>query len=746
MLEVMLLNRDGACVRRFFERGDANAAGAYSELPPPLQADVQARVRAAFETSLGWQGRLQRDRGSLDVTISAPQPDEAGRLLVALVLCDAADGEHGSLQKLARRNEAILRSAMDGFFVVNEDFRFLEVNGAFCRMLGYEPAELMQMRISDLEAPEFPDNGIPSHTRTGLHHFCTAHRHKDGRIVYLEVSITVLRDDGGKILVGFARDVTERRRQQEELERLSRRNRLILDSAIDGICGVDREGRTTFVNPAAARMLGAGPGELFGQALHTLLGGPQAGPRPCRTPQCALCAALREGQAAVQARALFTRLDGGQFPVEYSITPMYEKAAGVGAVIVFRDLSEREKAEAERRALERQIQQLQRLESLGLLAGGIAHDFNNMLVGILGNACLALEQLPDVGGARKGLQRIVSICERATQVVRQILAYSGQAGFEMRPLDVAAWLDETVGFMRAAVPRTIALAVEHAADLPPIEADHGQLHQVVTNLLVNAAEAIGDAPGSITVSADAVELSDHDLRHDYPGQRLSAGEFVRLRVSDTGCGMSPETLAQIFDPFFSVKGPGRGLGLAALHGIVRAHHGGVRVESEPGKGTCFTIVLPAARRAARLESEPAQAGGASTPARVLVIDDEEDVRDVARSILEQRGMQVLTAPDGRSGIETFRTHADQIDVVLLDMTMPGMRGGDVFREIRAIRPDAQVVVSSGYSEEDVMRRFLDSPPAGFVPKPYTLEALVQRISSVVRRVREASPQASPVVR
>lgn len=646
-------------------------------------------------------------------------------------------------EALAARGAEILRSSMDGFFAVDGSCRFIEVNDAFCGMVGYSREELLRMRITDLEVVAARDETAQAHTRTGLHHFPSAHRHKDGHVVHLEISVNVLHGDEGKILVGFARDVTERDRAEAALLRLTSVQKLILQSAADGVVGIDADGRVTLANPAAARMLGCAAGTLLGRSAHELLRGENGdaseGPHD---GECPVCDVLRRGRSVVQARAPLRRRDGASFPAEYSLSAMHEGARVVGAVLVFRDMTERERAERERRALEAKIEAGQRLESLGLLAGGIAHDFNNMLVGILGNASLALAELRDPERLGDRLRRIVAVCERAGKVIRQILAYAGQGACDAQPLDLSTLIDEMSEFLRAAVPRGITLHRRLRADVPRIEADPGQLQQVLTNLVANSVEAIGESVGDITIETDACELSAAEAARGFPGQGLAAGTYARLTVRDTGCGMTPETLERLFEPFFSRKGAGRGLGLAAMHGIVRAHRGGVRVESAPGRGSTFTLlfpVCPSPRAAALLTAPPpSPAHSFLRGATVLVIDDDPDVRDVVEDMLSARGLCVLVAEDGPRGVELFARHADEIDVVLLDMTMPRMSGAEVFAELRALRPEARIIVSSGYSETSVPLRFGAQRPEAFVHKPFTIDALVARIGEALRRPPAAS--------
>jgi two-component system cell cycle sensor histidine kinase/response regulator CckA len=672
----------------------------------------------------------------------------------ALDRAHPAAGREAALDRLSQRYPDILRSSMDGFFVVDGDCRFLDVNDAFCRMVGYARHELLGMRITDLEIHEADGRSLPEHTRTGLHRFPAAHRHRDGRTIYLELSVHVLRDGAGRILVGVARDITDRRRSEAELVRLISQQKLILHSAADGIIGLDGQGLITQANPAAGEMFGERPGALLGREAHQVLF--QSGARPaCADSACVLCRVLRGVLPAVQGRERFRRPDGSDFPVEFSLTATRDESNRLGAVLVFRDMSERERAEAQRLALEQEIQKARKLESLGLLAGGIAHDLNNMLATIMGHASAALMDERQESARDARLQRIIGACGRASRLIGQVLASAGRAPCAPSPAQLSDLIRELAEFLRPAVPSAIQLEVDLAADAPWVDVDTAQLEQVLMNLVVNAVEAIGPRGGVIRISASREELSAAGLALAYPGQGLAPGTFGAVRVQDDGCGMSADTLQRIFEPFFSHKGSSRGLGLAVMRGIVRAHRGGVGVHSTPGHGTCFTLLFPASGAAGAAPAAPCRLAPPSaddatederraTPRTVLVIDDDHEVREVICDMLVLRGVRVLSEPDGERGISCFRAHAGEIDVVLLDMTMPGMSGAEVFRELIAIRPDARVIVSSGHSEDSLPQRFGAQQPADLIHKPFTIDTLLDKVRRVMHRTSgNGGPQRRP---
>ena len=401
---------------------------------------------------------------------------------------------------------------------------------------------------------------------------------------------------------------------------------------------------------------------------------------------------------------------------------------------VQRELRE-SKMRRERRQLEEQLRRAQKLESLGLLAGGVAHDFNNLLTGILGNASLALDMTAETLPIRGMLEDIVQASERAADLTRQLLAYAGKGNFIIEPVSLPELVREIADLIRASVPRTVTLDLDLRADIPFVEGDATQIQQLVMNLILNAAEATGEKQGTVRISADLHTLTPEDDVADYRPEPPPAGKYVKLQVSDNGCGMSAAVRAQIFDPFFTTKFTGRGLGLAAALGIVYSHRGAILVESEENAGSTFTVLLPALPgvhpppERPQPERLPAQAAAGT----VLIIDDEEVVRSAARAALQRFGYAVYESSNGVDGVELFTRLHDRISAVLLDLTMPQLDGAGVWRRIRQLRPDMRVVISSGYEEEDVMRPFAEDRALLFLKKPFTAAELGAKIGRALKQ-------------
>lgn len=726
-----LVDRAANCVDSDAEL--SSARNILVSLPEGCHAEFMEMLGAACTD--GTRRRLGitqpgRDLLVVDIVPLKPAADADVPALVFLYDGNEFESSHERVSRLARRNEAILRCSMDGFFVIDRDCRFMEVNEAFSRMVGYTPEELLGMRITDLEVQDSGNDGVPAHTQTGLHQFPTAHLHKHGHIVHLDISVNVLHDNGEKILVGFARDVTERKRAADELTRLTRQQRLILDAVAEGIVGIDQSGAVTFVNPAALDVLRLNNTSVIGRRADALLFG-DAPESTEGAPQGVIDRVVTSGQSTLQARGEMLRSDGEHVQVEYSITPIYQGHAINGAVLVFKDMTEALRLERERERLEVQIQSSKRLESVGLLAGGIAHDLNNMLTGIQGNASLALRELPRDSGVQARVQRIVAACQRASQVIDQVLTCAGRKTRETTVNDLNGIVREATEFMRAAVPARVDLDYQLSTSPLLVEADAGQLHQVMTNLLVNAVEAIGERSGYVLVSTARVTLTGDELGTTFAGQPMQPGDYARLSVEDTGCGMSEETVQRIFEPFFTEKGAGRGLGLSAMHGVVRAHRGGVHVESQLGKGTRFTVVFPLQEAAAAKPEISEVAPVVTSEATILVIDDDLDVRDVLKDVLTGHGFNVITAEDGDRGLEVFRKHRQEIDLVLLDLIMPRKGGREVLLEISDEDDRAKVIIISGYIEDLSVESFGGLRPAAIVRKPFVNDALVATLRRVL---------------
>jgi signal transduction histidine kinase/CheY-like chemotaxis protein len=514
--------------------------------------------------------------------------------------------------------------------------------------------------------------------------------------------------------------VAEREKAEEQLA--AERNKLesIVGGIGAGLTLLDGETRVTWANDIVQRWFGP-LDDIQGRFCYELydLQNPET--------ECAALRCLRSGQ--LEKGESFVHTVGGQERCFQLITAPVTNPEGriTQLVELTIDITERIRSEEERLKLEAQVQHAQKLESLGVLAGGIAHDFNNLLLAILGNADLALLDMSPVSPVRQNVEEIKKASQRAAELAKQMLAYSGKGRFVVEAIDLSEVIEEMSHMLQVSTSKKAVLKYNFARNLPAVEADATQIRQIVMNLITNASEAIGDRSGIISVSTGLMHVDRRYLRDTYLDEDLPDGLYVTLEVADTGCGMDAATQAKMFDPFFTTKFTGRGLGMAAVLGIVRGHGGAIKVYSEVGKGTTIKVLLPTseAERAAATGGAESDRGwqGSGT---VLLADDEESVLAIGRMMLERLGMTVVTAAHGREAVDVFRQREGDIDCVILDLTMPHMDGEETFRELRRLQPDVRVIMSSGYNEQEVTQRFVGKGVAGFIQKPYELSEL-QRV-------------------
>jgi PAS domain S-box-containing protein len=398
----------------------------------------------------------------------------------------------------------------------------------------------------------------------------------------------------------------------------------------------------------------------------------------------------------------------------------------IGLLGVYEDITERKRAEEEKLAFEKQLLQTQKLESLGVLAGGIAHDFNNILMAIIGNADLALMRINKESPVVNNLQQIEVAAAKAADLAKQMLAYSGKGKFIIDNIDLNRLLEDMLNMLQISISKKAVLRLNLHEHLPTVEADVTQMRQIVMNLVINASEAIGDKSGVIAITTGCMDCDSNYLKHVWLNDNITEGLYVYLEIADTGCGMDKETISKLFDPFFTTKFTGRGLGLAAVLGIIRGHKGAIKVYSEPKKGTTFKILLPTSNRPPEIfnsESHEHDWRGSGT---VLLVDDEETIRGIGKEMLQELGFTTITAVDGREAVKIFKTTPD-IAFVIMDLTMPHMDGEQCFRKLKKLSPDVKVIMSSGYNEQEVSQKFAGKGLSGFIQKPYKMSDLKEAI-------------------
>lgn len=517
-------------------------------------------------------------------------------------------------------------------------------------------------------------------------------------------------------------EISERQLAEEAMRMLER----AVEQSIDGIAVANLAGQMQFINEAWARMHGYEVFELLGYDLSIF----HTEEQMKKEVETLMVQVAKEG--SFEGEVGHRRRGGITFPTWMTATSLHDgDGTPIGYVFIVRDITERRKEEEERKRLEARVQGAARLESLGGLAGGIAHDYNNILTGVLGNVSLSFFELPPDSPIRARLRQIELSAERAAELTDQLLAYAGQEASVIRPYSLNEVIAEGRPLLETLLPATARLEVHLRKDLPATRLDPDQIRQAIGNLLINAADSLGTEGGTVMLRTSMVNAKRSYFEGAVLDEGQPAGRYVFVEVSDTGCGMDEETRQRMFDPFFTTKESGRGLGLAAVLGIVRAHHGVIKVYSQQGRGTTIEILLPAVEAPPRAVED----SGGGVPAwkatgLALVVDDETLVRDIASRVLARQGFEVLAAENGEQAIELYRSRQAEIRLVLLDLTMPGVSGEEVARKLLESDPSACILLMSGYSEQAAMQG-LGAKVRGFLHKPFRPNELIRKVRSVI---------------
>ncbi len=531
-------------------------------------------------------------------------------------------------------------------------------------------------------------------------------------------------------LIGFGEQSSrksyfpELQRKLAELNESEQRFRMLVENSIDVIFVLDDAGIFQFDSPSWEKHFGYPESEVVYQEFSRFVHPDDV--QPCFEY---LLRILNSGEAGPSPVFRVRHRDGDwrHFVANGSV---YIEPSGLSRYLgISHDITDQIRAEQERLALERQLLHAQKLESLGVLAGGIAHDFNNLLMAIMGNADLALMRLNPESPAVDNLKRIEDAAARAADLAKQMLAYSGKGKFVIEHLDISRLVEEMLHMLEVSISKKVVLRFNLTHPIPAVEADATQIRQIMMNLVINASEAIGDKSGVIAITTGCMDCDRNYLKDVWLDENLRDGLYVYLEIADTGCGMDKDTMAKLFDPFFTTKFTGRGLGMAAVLGIVRGHKGAIKVYSEPNRGTTFKILLPSSNRPVEIFNGSGHRDDWKGDGKVMLIDDEETVRGIGTEMLKELGFTVITADDGREGVEQFKQNPD-ISFVILDLTMPHMDGEQCFRELRQIKPDVRVIMSSGYNEQEVTQKFVGKGLAGFIQKPYKLSVLREAIQKI----------------
>ena len=524
-------------------------------------------------------------------------------------------------------------------------------------------------------------------------------------------------------------EIAERQRVEEQLQHSGEQYRLVTEAMPALIAYIDADRCYQFANERYLDLVGLSLDEIRGKQVRDVIGDAGFEDREDHIKQAL------GGQAQLFETVVFDK-DGDPHNVEARYAPHFDAQQNVvGFFVLSVDITARKQAEEEKRTLDSKLQETQKLESLGLLAGGIAHDFNNLLTGILGNASLSRMELPTSSPALHYLEDIEATSRHAADLCKQMLAYSGRGRFVIQNLSLNELIEDMEHLLRLSIGKKAILKLDLTDKLPAFEADASQIRQIVLNLVINASEAIGNRSGLISVTTGMLRADREYLATAALAPDIGEGDYLFLEVSDNGCGMDAKAQSRIFDPFYSTKFTGRGLGLAAVLGIVRGHKGAMKVYSEVGKGSTFKMLLPCSD-IPETELAPPVAETSSADAlagRVLVVDDEETVRSVAARVLEKGGCAVVVAQDGREALARMAEEQERFDAVVLDLTMPHMDGVETFREMIKLDPELRVVLMSGFNEQEAISHFTGKGLAGFLQKPFDSDDLWWKLQEVLQK-------------
>jgi two-component system cell cycle sensor histidine kinase/response regulator CckA len=694
--------------------------------PPEIGGQILPATLAG-----GWYGEIfnRRKDGSdfpveLWTSVVRDQTDEPVAMVgVARDISDRKRAEQ-ALRASEAKFRQLIEQAADGVFAAEKDGRLLLVNPKACEMLGYTESELLDLNIRDT----YPTEELSLATlrmrdaQPGQSlRFERNMKRKDGSLFPVEVSLQLLKDGTFQEIV---RDVSARKRAEESIHRLY----TAIEQSDEVIFMTERDGTITYVNPAFQKIYGFTKEEAVGKTPRILKGSTLT-----EDDYRDFWTLLLAGKSV--RGEIVNRTRSGKFiTVETSVNPVLDSGGSItGFIAVQNDITDRKKAGEERKALEAQLFQAQKIESIGTLAGGVAHDFNNILGIILGHATLLDQNSDNPSSFLKSRDAIVSAVQRGASLVQQILTFARKTEVSFEPVNLNDTVVELAKLLEETFPKTITFSLRLAPNASYINADRTQLHQTLLNLCVNARDAMPDG-GVLSIGTE--RIGGIQLQRRFT-DAIEDG-YVRISVSDSGMGMDEATRVHIFEPFFTTKpiGKGTGLGLAVVHGIMKSHHGFVDVESQPGNGATFSLYFPSSKlnheaHQSRKITGSEGVGGRET---ILVVEDEEALCDLVRALLESKGYRVLTAVDGEGAIKLYRAHSEDIALVLSDMGLPRLSGEDVFLQMKAINPDLKIILVSGYLEPEVKARLIKSGAKGFVQKPYVPLEVLERIRETLDEV------------
>ena len=622
------------------------------------------------------------------------------------------------------------------------DGTILDINEAYERLSGYRREELINRDVTEFgiftpqQRADFRQQMVAGKGK--LREAELTIRTKSGELRQVLYSVEVIEISGEPCALALAFGITKSRQAEATIEQLNRRMELILNSAGEGIYGVDVDGRITFVNPAMAHMVGWEPEELLGQEAHTLFHHAHANGSTHPLEACAIWLSTQQERVFRDDEDIYWHKDGHPILIDYTSTSIWEQGQVMGSVMVVRDVTQRKKAAEEQLLLEEQLRQAQKMESIGRLAGGVAHDFNNQLAVIKLYGDLMRHKMPNDDPLLPKLEQIRQAVDRATHLTEQLLAFSRKQVLQPVVLDMNALVTNLEKMLGRLIGEDITLSTDLQPGLWSVTADPGQLEQVIMNLTINARDAM-PIGGMMTIETRNIVL---DEQSRYLHQDALLGPAVLIAITDTGQGMDRVTREQIFEPFFTTKvaGKGTGLGLATVHGIVKQSGGTICVYSEPDHGTTFKIYLPASKSTVDLQAEVASEAAQCGYETILLVEDEEALRQLVCLTLQEIGYTVLEAGDGSQALALAEQYPAPIALLLTDVVLPHKSGRELAGQFAARHPETKVLFMSGYMDDAVMRHGVLTADVNFLSKPFSRSVLASKVREVLDKPGKSGPK------
>lgn len=664
---------------------------------------------------------IRSDGTTVEVEVKAIPTVFENRPAVQIIVRDIT--ERRRIESALRESEEVFNQLMEHspiyVFFKDENIRATRLSRNFESMIGLPISEMIGKNMFELFPSDFARSMVEDDKRIlEVGKKIEVEEELNGR-KYLTIKFPIKIKERPRYLAGFTIDITDRKQAEEKLLQLSQ----AVEQSPVSIVITDTEGHIIYVNPKFVEVTGYSADESVGTVPSIL--------RPdflTREELESMWGTIRSGSEWF-GEIQNVRKDGAQYWESAKITPIVNSKGEISHfLMVMEDITERRKND-------QIIRDVQRRESIGVLAGGIAHDFNNLLSVMLGNISLAQSRIAPDHPAVKNIDRAKAAMDRAATLTKQMLAYSGKGKFQVREIDLVALVQEHINFFEVSLPKNVRLVSVLSPSPVFIKGDPAQIEQIVMNLIINGGEAIENKQGIVSISVSAVSLNREELSaySILPNTKLEQGSYALLKVTDNGSGMNKETKEKIFEPFFTTKFVGRGLGLSAVLGIIRGNDGGIAIDSTEGKGTTFSVILPLIQSSAHPQSTAAPTAGPAEAERrtVMVIDDEKYVVEMTTDILESGGFRHHSALDPEEGIRHFQEQWHSIDAVILDYSMPKLNGREVIVELRKINPAVKVVIASGYTEEEIFELMGDDVPNAFISKPYTQKDLLATIKKIL---------------